>query len=72
MKITETGNNRWSVESDSGKVYEVRLRTRLDEMGSMFFTWECNCPSRQHPCKHCRAVGAEYPPYDDEAGERTN
>ena len=70
MEITQTGNNRWSVLSDSGRTYEVRLLTRLDEMGSMYFVWRCSCPSRQSPCKHVRAVNEEYPAIDEQADER--
>ena len=55
MKITETDRG-WDVLSDSGKTYEVRRETRLDEMGSMYFEMTCTCPSRKRPCKHVIAV----------------
>jgi len=70
MKITETGRNRWNVLSDSGNTYAVRLRTCLDECGSMYFRWECDCPSRKRPCKHALAVEAATDAADDQAAER--
>lgn len=70
MTITEVAPRKWSVESDSGNTYEVRLRTKLDELGSMYFQWECDCPSRKHPCKHALAVEAQTDAVDDEAAER--
>lgn len=45
----------WSVESCSGSTYTVRCITRLDECGSMFFTYQCNCPARKR-CRHIEAV----------------
>lgn len=66
MKITEMGNNRWRVDSDSGKTYNVRLRTKLDAAGSMYFEWECDCPSRKYPCKHALAVEAATHGVDDQ------
>ena len=65
LKCTE-----WDVLSDSGKTYRVKITTMLDEMGCMYFKWTCNCPSRKSPCKHIIAVDEEYPPLDDEVGER--
>ena len=69
MRISNAGNNRWSVLSDSGNTYTVRLRTCLDEMGSMYFRWQCTCPARGH-CKHITAVEAETEPVDEQAAER--
>jgi uncharacterized Zn finger protein len=70
VEITETGRNTWAVKSDSGNTYTVRLRTKLDEMGSMYFRWECDCPSRKYPCKHALAVEAQTEAVDEEAAER--
>jgi len=70
MTVTELGRNRWSVLSDtSGKTYTVRLRTRLDECGSMYFRWECDCPSRK-TCKHIRVVEEATSAVDAQAEER--
>lgn len=52
--ITETAGG-WEVESKSGKTYTVTERTRLDEMGSMYFTTDCTCPARGR-CRHIDAV----------------
>ena len=70
MEIMEIGRNRWSVLSDGGNTYDVRLRARLDAMGSMYFAWECSCPSRERPCKHARAVEAATESADEQAAER--
>ena len=73
MKITELKTDprvyAWSVESDSGNTYTVRHKTKLDEMGSMYFVWECNCPARK-TCKHIDAVADECQAADDQADER--
>jgi uncharacterized Zn finger protein len=75
MKITETKSNCWQVESDSGNTYTVRHRTKLDADGCMYFKWECDCPSRKHPCKHVVAVEEKLERdgegYCDETTERT-
>ena len=57
FNIQETARG-WDVESQThpGQFYQVKQQTRLDEMGSMYFTMSCNCPSRKHPCKHVDAV----------------
>jgi uncharacterized Zn finger protein len=47
----------YKVTSESGKTYTVRSRTRLDDMGSMFFEWSCDCPARG-TCRHIDAVTA--------------
>jgi len=70
MQITQTGPNRWDVLSDSGNTYTVRLLTKLDGGGSMYFVWTCTCPSRKRPCKHALAVEAEHPAVDEQAAER--
>ena len=72
MEITEIKRNRWSVESDSGHTYEVRFVTHLDENGSMYFTWSCDCPAGRYgkSCKHIRAVENETSSMDDQAEER--
>ena len=70
MGITEAGRNRWSVLSDSGNTYNVRFRTHLDAGGSMYFRWECDCPSRKYPCKHALAVEADTDAVDEQASER--
>ena len=70
MKITENGQNKWQVESDSGNTYDVALQTKLDEMGSMFFRWACTCPSRKYPCKHALAVADATAVVDAQAEER--
>ena len=70
MEITNTGRNTWAVRSDSGNTYEVQLRTQLDDMGSMYSAWTCDCPSRKHPCKHALAVEADTAAVDEPAAER--
>lgn len=51
IRDTDTG---WDVVSESGSTYHVRSRTRLDEMGSMYFTMSCSCAG----CKQCRHITA--------------
>jgi len=43
------------VTSPSGNTYEVRSHTKLDELGSMYFTRSCSCPARG-TCVHMAAV----------------
>ncbi|MDX9780903.1 MAG: hypothetical protein RBT66_07685 [bacterium] len=45
----------WDVVSQSGSTYHVRSHTRLDEMGSMYFTMSCTCPAKKQ-CRHITAV----------------
>ena len=73
MKITELKTDprvyAWGVESDSGNTYTVRRRTKLDEMGGMYFAWECDCPAWK-TCKHIRAVEDLCQAVDEQAEER--
>ena len=71
MEITEHDSkpDRWHVTSDSGNTYTVQLRNMLSASGSLYFRWECDCPSH-YECKHIRAVKAYIEPVDDQAGER--
>jgi len=70
MEIVETRKNEWSILSDSGNIYTVKMETKLDSMGSMYFRWNCDCPSRKQPCKHQIAIQNKYCATDDQAGER--
>ena len=70
MDINYIGNNRWNVKSGSGNMYGVRFATKLDELGGMYFRWECDCPSRKYPCKHALAVEAATDSPDAQAAER--
>ncbi len=45
----------YTVRSLSGKTYSVDSKTKLDEMGSMYFKLTCTCPARGH-CRHIEAV----------------
>jgi len=45
----------WEVLSTSGKTYTVTTKTCIGEMGSMFFTWQCDCPARKR-CRHIDAA----------------
>lgn len=59
MQITQNSNGDYEVLSDSGKQYDVTLKTKLDEMGSMYFVWKCTCQAfkfRSGECKHILAV----------------
>ena len=71
MRITKTSQNHWDIESESGKTYQVRLLTKLDLLGSIYFVWRCSCSSHQNPCKHALAVESEWQAVDEEAAERT-
>jgi len=53
--IRERDDDGYDVESVSGNTYRVMSHTRLDEMGSMYFTWSCTCPARKR-CRHIDAV----------------
>ena len=53
--VTFLGNGRWEVASPSGATYEVRVRTKMDECGSLYFTTDCTCPARAQ-CVHIEAV----------------
>ena len=70
MKIINKNKNTWNIEGDSGSNYTVKLRTCLDEMGSMFFKWECDCPSRKKPCKHVLFIESQTNAMDEQAEER--
>lgn len=70
MKIVSASKNKWHVLSDSGKTYLVSLKTKLDEMGSMYFAWDCDCPSRKAPCKHIDFVEQQTTAMDDQSQER--
>ena len=50
-----TGDMPYIVESQSGKSYTASLRTRMDNLGSMYATWYCTCPARKG-CHHIMAV----------------
>jgi hypothetical protein len=54
IRTTKRG---WDVESASGHTYHVSESTRLDAMGSMYFTMACDCPARKR-CRHIDAVVA--------------
>ena len=62
----------WVVESTSGSTYHVHMRTRMDEMGSYYGSWECDCPARKR-CRHIEAVedmrGAEELAHAQETGD---
>ena len=47
----------YAVHSTSGKIYEVKNVTNLDELGSIYFEWRCDCPARKR-CRHIDAVEA--------------
>jgi len=71
MEIKNIAPGKWNVHSDSGNTYTVQMETKFRRYdGGIYFQWSCTCPSRKHPCKHVIAVNNEYPPIDDEAGER--
>lgn len=56
MKITQTSEDSWTVESDSGKTYKVWDAGYEDaEHGGGM---HCNCPAGKHgkSCKHITAV----------------
>lgn len=55
-----TGKNEWAVQGSRGDEYTVRYQTKLDELGSLFFVWTCDCPAgrRGRNCKHVQAVQA--------------
>ena len=70
MKITEiVSGKKWEVHSDSGNTYEVRHIMRMDEMGSLYFVWTCDCPARKR-CKHIAAVEEEWEAVDAQSDER--
>lgn len=69
--ITEI-DDEFEVVSNSGSTYIVKSITKLDEMGSMYFKYECNCPAWKR-CRHINAVEQyqyEECEIDDEIMER--
>ena len=51
-----TGNDPYTVESQSGHSYIVDLTWELDrDSGSEFAIWHCTCPARK-TCRHIEAV----------------
>ena len=55
--IADANGNRWTVRSASGSAYAVRRRMCMDECGSYYDRWECDCPARKR-CRHIDAVEA--------------
>ena len=52
----EEGRGGWYVNSVSGNRYYVNRQMRMDKYtGSLFFTWNCDCPARKR-CRHIDAV----------------
>ena len=54
--ISITGNDPYTVESQSGHAYIVDLTWEIDrDSGSEFARWHCTCPARK-TCRHIDAV----------------
>ena len=53
--VSIEGDGPWRVLSSSGQEYTVDSKTKLDERGSMYFTWHCTCSARKR-CHHIDAV----------------
>ena len=70
--VVGDGPSRWIVHSDSGTTYHVRFRTKLDEAGCLYFTWQCDCPAGRYGkiCRHIQSVEQQTEPVDDQAAER--
>lgn len=53
--ISISGTNPYTVVSASGNTYTVRRSTKMDELGSYYEKYTCDCPARK-TCRHIAAV----------------
>jgi len=66
--LDEVSDNRWLVRTENGSEHTVRFRQHLDELGCLYFTWQCDCPYPD--CRHVDYVADHTAAVDDQAAER--